>query len=78
MKLIIGEYEVEIKAKDTRFRSRYNLDDTMALLNALSIYASEARDHYRMNNYDGLANTADKYGKDIYTALKEKGAYKDV
>lgn len=78
MKLIIGEYEVEIKAKDTRFKSRFNLDDTMSLLNMLSIYASEARDHYNMNGYDGLANTANKYGRDIYTALKEKGAYKDV
>lgn len=78
MKLIIGEYEVEIKAKDTRFNSRCNLEDTMNLLNTLSIFASEARDHYNMNNYDGLAKKAGKYSVDIYTALNEKGCYKVV
>ena len=78
MKLIIGEYEVEIKAKDTRFNSRCNLEDTMSLLNTLSIFASEARDHYTATNYDSLAKMADKYGRDIYTAIKEKGCYKDV
>lgn len=79
MKLIIGEYEVEIKAKDTSLKtSRYNLDDTMALLNTLSIYAAEARNHYTASSYDALAKTAGKYSVDIYTALKEKGCYKNV
>ena len=78
MKLMIGEYEVEIKAKDTRFNSRCNLDDTMNLLNTLSIYASEARNYYRTTNADALAKMADTYGRDIYTALNEKGCYKNV
>ena len=74
MKIKIGEYEVNISAKNV-YSERANKKDTMALLNFLSICCSEAADHYLETGCHGLSRSANEYGDDIFEALKNAGCY---
>ena len=75
MTIQIGYYEVEIKAKQTPYTARFNKDDTMRLLNMLSIYASEAAENMSNHGSIALAEQANEISDQIYNVLKENGAY---
>lgn len=74
MKLTIDKFEVEIKAKGL-FEDRFNKKDTIALLNKISILASNAADYYGNTKYDALQEEANDISEEIYNFLKSIGAY---
>ena len=75
MTLMINGYEIEIKAKNTLWNTRYNKEDTYAFLNEVSSIASVAAKEYRKEGYEKLEAAADKMSWTIYEALKEAGYY---
>lgn len=78
MKLTVGEFEIDIKAKDARFRDRNNLMDTINFLNMASIAFCKAADAYTEAGYKAIPAQYQQIGDDLYAALKAVGAYKDV
>lgn len=74
MKLTIGEYEVEIKAKNTS-RDRFNQEDTFNFLNELAIAFSEAGKWNQIQGYDSFTKRFEEKDKDIYKFLSDKGLY---
>lgn len=78
MKLNIGEFTVDVKAKHTTFSERNNLMDTINFLNKASIAFAKAAAEYNSKGYIALSEDFDKMGNDIYAALKAAGAYKDI
>lgn len=77
MKLMIGEYEVDIKVKDARFNERNNIVDTISFLNEMSLAFYKASEMYKRDTCEALAACANKKSDDIYKTLKKMGAYKD-
>ena len=78
MKLIIGEFEVEVKAKIRGVSKRNNVLDTLNLLNQMSIAFDEAAINYNRDGYHALSDECKRKGADIYNALEKAGAYKDL
>ncbi len=78
MKLNIGEYTVEIKAKQTALSERNNLMDTITFLNRTSMAFDRAAEAYRAKGYNAISADFEKMGNDIYAALTAAGAYKDL
>lgn len=74
MKLTIGEYEVEIKAKNT-WHERFNQEDTFNFLNELSIAFSEAGKWNQIQGYDSFTKNFETKDKDIYKFLSDKCIY---
>lgn len=75
MKLIIDEYEVDIKVKHSKYGQKANKTDTMNFLNTLSIFCTDSARLNRMLGTDSIADEAEQYSKDIYEYLEAKGAY---
>ena len=79
MKLVIGDYEVEIKAKAKHHADKstreQTLMDTMDLLNHISLIMSHGAEQYRNERHKALAEEADKESNDIYIALSDRGYY---
>ena len=75
MKLTIGDYEVEIKAKSA-YATKANKNDTMNLLNELAIALSEAYLRDKELGLFGMANANKELHDDIYNFLDKNGAYK--
>lgn len=77
MKLIIGDYEINISAKNLEFDKKNSLLRTMYFLNECSIAFNEAskqiaeRTPITSKRYEKMAD-------DIYAALRAAGAYKEV
>lgn len=78
MKLIIGDYEVEIKAKKIGLDERANKQATVNFLNETSIAYLEASRMYAIDGYTRLAPAAEKKSNDIYNKLSEMGFYKHL
>ena len=78
MKLIIGDYEVEIKAKKIGLDEKMNKQATIDFLNEASIYFSEASRMYTIEGCTGLAPAAQRKSTDIYNKLSEMGVYKNL
>ena len=79
MKLRVGNYEIEIKAKDINTgRGRNNISDTINILNELSIACDMAAKSYQAAGYVHMAESMRKNGSDIYEALVKVGAYRDI
>lgn len=72
MKLVVGDYEVEIKAK-RKFEEKNSKQSAMYFLNDISILCSEASAHYRELGLTALDNWAREMGKEIHNTLKENG-----
>lgn len=79
MKVMIEGYEVEIKAKYTSDGKieggKMNKDDTMAVLNLLSIWAYEAAAKYDLTGCYALSKGARKTASDIYDLLESKNYF---
>ena len=77
MKLSIGDYEVDIKAKHN-WEEKFNKDTTLAFLNELCITYLESAD-YRRNL--GLTATSKDFlekEKEIFRFCEKKGYYKNI
>lgn len=66
MKLMLDEYEVEIRAKKT-WHDKRNKKDTMEFLNTLSILLDSDINIFQEKAID--------WSDEIYTKLKAEGAY---
>ena len=78
MKLIIGDFTVEVKAKNTRYSERNNVVDVISFLNMASIAFDRASDAYKAKGHVYTAADFEKMSNDIYAVLKAAGAYKDI
>lgn len=78
MKLMIGNYEVEISARNTITSKRKNAQDTGFFLNEISMALDEASLSYIGKGYEGLWQATKGMSNDIFSALQAKGFYKDI
>ena len=78
MKLIIGNFTVDVKAKNTIYSERNNAVDVISFLNMASIAFDRAADAYKAKGHVYVAADFEKMSNDIYAALKAAGAYKDL
>lgn len=69
MKLTVGDYEVDVKARKTKFRSKMNEPDTMSFLNTLSLAFQIAED-----KTEGRC-IGKGMGVEIFNALDKAGYY---
>lgn len=76
MTIEIDNYKVEIKVKAV-YSEKANKEDTMNLLNSISIWAFEAANEYDRTGAHALAKRARKASREIYKILETKGCYKD-
>lgn len=74
MKIIMGNYEVEIKAKFIT-EDRYSKDRTQALLNKLSMVFEDASQFERGQGCPAFSREYHIMSDDIYEQLKEQGCY---
>ena len=78
MKVMIEGFEVEIKAKAAGSGKRMNKQDTMRIMNLLSIWAFEAGEHYRKNGCTALEKGAKETAEVIYKMLEAEGCYDNI
>ena len=70
MKVKILDYEIEVKAKGWG-STRFNKQDTLAFLCALTVELSQAEDKERELGYTALADVTGKSFDAIHTILEE-------
>ena len=75
MKLIIDDFEVEVKAK-FEGGERYNKEATLFFLNHLSMLASAARKHFESEGAYALADDAERVRSQLFKFCDDKGVYK--
>lgn len=77
MTITINGYEVNITAKYGS-KDKANKHDTMAVLNQISIWASEAAARYNQVGCNAISESAKNAHIEIYNQLENKGYYKGV
>lgn len=77
MKIIVGEFEVEVKAKGIVSREKYNEKDTEFFLNELSVVYQDAATFEEGQGYQAHARNYNTKSMDIYKQLLKMGAYKE-
>lgn len=77
MKMVIGNFTVDVKARNTKYSERNNVVDAIGFLNMASIAFNKAADAYKADGKEFIAEDFEKMSNDIYAALKAAGAYKD-
>ena len=77
MKLTVGDYEIEIKAKAKR-SSRANKEDASTVINDIAIYASEAAERYHQLGLFALEKEAHRFSSDARKALEQAGYYDNL
>lgn len=77
MKIIIDGCEVEIRAKD-QGKPRYNKEDTMYVLNTLSILAREASRNFEKEGSIVFARKSQAVADMIYDLLDRNGLYDTI
>lgn len=78
MKLVIGDYEIDIKARNVNGLPGYTKEDAMSFLNSVSIWAHEAAEMNKLRGCYATAGTGDRASDDIYNALDARGYYKGL
>ena len=78
MKIKIGDYEVEIKAKGVYNKEKFNKQDTMSFLNELSIVYTDSSKFNMGQGYQALAKCYNESGKEIYETLVTLGLYENL
>lgn len=78
MKVMIGDYEVEIKARKTHFRDKFNKEDTNSFLNTMAIAFYEASNFDRMQGLQTLGECNAEMGRNVHDALEAIGYFKDI
>lgn len=80
MKIIIGNYDVEISAK-LSFRARSSKQDTLNFLNYLSLIFDDASEFQKVQNGNpysyacACAKESKQISKDLFEFCKEQGLY---
>ena len=74
MKFTINGYEVEIKAKSP-YSNRCNKNDTVEILNMISLYAGSAERYWKSQGMNAIAKSAGNVSTEIYEQLKILGVY---
>lgn len=74
MKLTFNGYEVEIKAK-ANYHSRANKQDTMNLLNSISIWVMEAG---KLDENKDISHIYERISNEIYKQLDANGCYDNL
>ena len=75
MKLTIGEFELDVKAKGLSDKAKYNTEDAVFFLNTL-LFAFDAASKFEGGQgYKGLEKQFDSYSWEIYNQLKAAGHY---
>ena len=77
MKIMIGNYEIDIKAKRP-YSQKANQGDTFAFLCLLSTYASEAANMHEQRGCHALAKAAHQISEEIYNFLDGKHYFDNV
>lgn len=75
MKFHIDNYEIDIKAKGLFNETRNNKEDVMYFMNLMALFASSAKENYRNEGADALAEQAGKCSNEIYEQLKTMNCY---
>lgn len=76
MKLRIGDFEIEIKARNTKLKHEtMNKKDTMEFLNEMSLAYSAVSDCYE-NNFGERWESFDNKAEEVYRFLNIRGYYK--
>lgn len=77
MKLTIGNYEVDIRAryKGAQHAERWA---TLAFLNSVSLWAYEAGEYNKLLHCNATAKVANDAHLDVYNALDARGYYKGL
>ena len=78
MKLTMGDYEVEIKAKNTKWNEKYNKDDTNRILLDMAIAFFEASEFCQMQGRQATAKDNAEKWRNIHDALDKVGYFKDI
>lgn len=78
MKVKVGNYDIDIKVKNTLFSDRNNLMDTISFLNEVSLAFGHAAEEFEASKRSAIAEDFNNKSNDIYQALKAVGAYKDI
>lgn len=73
MKIKFDSFEVEIKAKGVYNSTKYNPDDTLAVLNYISILCTEAGDWNKEHGYSDESYR--KNARELYEFCEEQGLY---
>ena len=74
MTLTIDGYTVEIKAK-SEFNKRYNREDTISILNYISMMAANSAELKMRDNKTAWASRDEQIANEIYSFLRIIGAY---
>ena len=77
MKLTIGNYEVEVKAKGCG-ASRMNAEDTQYFLNMIASDLYCAGRQRESEGYKALSGESYKMAEQIHDFLSDKGFYNDI
>jgi len=76
IKFRLGDYEIEINAVNKCLKDHEN--DTLYLLNQLSIISGLAADVMYVKGYKGIADGYNVFQNDFYKVCKENGLYDEV
>lgn len=76
MKIKIGEFEVEVKAKGIVSSEKYNERDTHYFLGELLLVYQEAAKFQEGQGFQPIARNYNTKSRDICTKLRELGAIK--
>lgn len=78
MKLKIGDYEVEIKARYEMLCEKANDEDTLAFLCTVANWAWSADAEARADGFEATADYNRKAANDIHNFLESKGYVKGL
>ena len=74
MRVQLGEFEIEVKAKHTTDK-KFSKQKTLSFINELACAFNEAAKGYRYNGYTALAERADTFSDNAHDFCAENGAY---
>lgn len=78
MRVIVGDYEVEVKAKIHGLSERMNKKDTLYFLNMISAALYGDADSLRTKGYNFLAEDSLKKARELSGMLREIGFYDEI
>lgn len=76
IKFKLGDYDVEISAYNRGLKD--HAQDTLYLLNQLSIICGQAAGAARDHGYEGFAACYHEFQMDFYRACRDNGLYSEV
>lgn len=78
MKITMGEYEIDIKAKQVRYHDRMNKADTLDFLNTVAVILGAAVEHYDKKGLFALKKYYYNMHSELHDQLDAAGLYDDL